>query len=119
MAQIIDLSKRLTNEKPRIIIDKEHNYEVRNNKNVAILIKEITEDDKIKDFAKDGDKYDKIIQAALGDEALSYLKTIELSVNGWNLVIEAIMAAINEISLDEIEGESKKEQDKKREDFRK
>lgn len=119
MAQIIDLSKRLTNEKPRIIIDNEHNYEVRNNKNVAILIKEITEDDKIKDFAKDGDKYDKIIEAALGNEALLYLKTIELSVNGWNLIVEAIMAAINEISLEEVEGESKKEKDKKIKDFRK
>lgn len=119
MPQVIDLSKRLTNEKPKIIIDKDHIYEVRNNKNVAILIKEITEDDKIKDFAKDGDKYDKIIQATLGDEELLYLKTLDLSVNGWGLIIEAIMAAINEIPLEEVEGESKKEQDKKIKDFRK
>ncbi len=119
MSRTIDLSQRLTNEKPRIKIDGEHSYEVRNNKNVAIVIAEISKDEKIKDFAKDGDKTDKVIETALGKEALVYLKTLDLSVNGWNLIIEAIMAAINEIDLEEVEKETKKAQGDKVKEFRK
>lgn len=119
MAQIIDLSQRLTNEKPRIIIDKKHGYEVRNNKNVAILIDEISKDKNIADFARKDDKTDKVIEAALGKEALDYLKSLDLAVSGWNLVVEAIMAAINEESLEEMEKQSKKAMGEKAKDFRK
>lgn len=116
---LIDLSQRLTNNKPKIRIDAEHEYEVRNNKNVAILIDEISKSKEIADFAKEGDKTDKVIEAALGKEALDYLKTLDLAVSGWNLIVEGIMAAINEVTLDEIEKETKKAHGDKVKDFRK
>lgn len=119
MSQLIDLSQRLTNEKPRIRIDASHEYEVRNNKNVVILMDEISKAKDIPDFAQDGDKTDKIIEAALGEDALKYLKTLDLAANGWNIIVEAIMAAVNEISLEEIEKEAKKAQEGKVKEFRK
>lgn len=119
MDNVIDLSKRLTNKKPKIRIDADHEYEVKNNKNTAILIGEISKDKKIADFDRDNDKTDKIIEAALGKEALEYLKTLDMSVNGWNLIINAIIAQINEISLEEVEKESKKEKENSMKEFRK
>lgn len=119
MNNIIDLSKRLTPEKPKIKIDAKHEYEVKNNKNVAILISEIAKDEKIKDLAREGDKTDKVIEAALGKDALEYLKTLDLSVGQWSLIVEAIVAQINEIPLEEVEKQTDKEKDNKIKAFRK
>lgn len=120
MSNVIDLSKRLDNsDKPRIKIDAEHSFEVRNNKNVVILLDEISKDEKIEVFAKDGDKTDKIIETALGEDALKYLKTLDISANGWNIIVEAIIAAVNEIEFEEVEKSAKEAAGGKVKDFRK
>lgn len=119
MPQLIDLSSRLTNERPKIQIDAEHIYEVHNSKNTAILLDEISKNEKIANFAKKDDKSEKVIEAALGEEALEYIRSRNFSPTGWNLIVEAIMAAINEVELEEIEKEAKKAQGAKVKEFRK
>lgn len=99
MAQIYNIMDRLTNDKPVIKIDKDHEYKVNNSKNQAIFIKQLSEDVKIDDF----ERMDKIIEASLGKEAIDYINTLDLSVKAYSTVINAIMAAISEISLEEVE----------------
>ncbi len=99
MAQIYNIMDRLTNDKPVIKIDKDHEYKVNNSKNQAIFIKQLSEDAKIDDF----ERMDKIIEASLGKEAIDYINTLDLSVKAYSTVINAIMAAISEISLEEVE----------------
>lgn len=99
MAQIYNIMDRLTNDKPVIRIDKDHEYKVNNSKNQAIFIKQLSEDAKIDDF----ERMDKIIEASLGKEAIDYINTLDLSVKAYSTVINAIMAAISEISLEEVE----------------
>ncbi|MBU3208688.1 hypothetical protein KPL28_03430 [Clostridium algidicarnis] len=99
MAQIYNIMDRLTNDKPVIKIDKDHEYKVNNSKNQAIFIKQLSEDTKIDDF----ERMDKIIEASLGKEAIDYINSLDLSVKAYSAVINAIMAAISEISLEEVE----------------
>lgn len=108
MAQIYNIMDRLTNDKPLIKIDKDHEYKVNNSKNQAIFIKQLSEDAKIDDF----ERMDKIIEASLGKEAIDYINTLDLSVKAYSTVINAIMAAISEISLEEVERVAEQEMKK-------
>lgn len=101
MAKVYDIMSRLTNEKPVIKIDNEHIYTVNNSKNQAIFIKQLSEDTKLDDL----EKMDKITEAALGKEALEYINSLGLSVKSHGTVINAIMAAISDQSLEEVEND--------------
>lgn len=105
MAKIYNIMDRLTNDKPVIKIDNEHEYTVKNSKNTAIFIKQLSEDKQLDDFQR----MDNIVEAALGREALEYINSLNLSVAGTGVVINAIMAAIGEVDLEDIEEEVKKQ----------
>lgn len=105
MGKVYNIMDRLTNDKPIIKIDGKHEYEVRNSKNNAIFLKQLSEDKTIDDF----ERADKIIEAGLGKEALDYINSLDLSVAATGTVISAIMAAINEIELEDIEAEAEKQ----------
>ncbi|SHK39718.1 hypothetical protein SAMN02745163_03753 [Clostridium cavendishii DSM 21758] len=105
MAKVYNIMDRLTNDKPVIKIDNEHEYTVNNSKNQAIFIKQLSDDEKLDDF----EKIDKIIEASLGKEALDYINSLKLSVKATNTIINTIMAALNEVELEEIEQEAVKQ----------
>lgn len=105
MGKVYNIMDRLTNNKPVIKIDNEHEYVVNNSKNQAIFIKQLSEDKSLDDYQK----MDNIVEAALGEEALIYINSLNLSVAGTGVVINAIMAAIGEVELEEVENEVKKQ----------
>lgn len=105
MGKVYDIMNRLTNDKPAIKIDKDHEYIVNNSKNEAIFIKQLSEDTKLDDF----EKMDKIVEAALGKEALDYINSLNLSVKATGTVINAIMAAISEMELEDVEKAAEKQ----------
>jgi hypothetical protein len=105
MGKVYNIMDRLTNNKPVIKIDNEHEYTVNNSKNQAIFIKQLSEDKSLDDYQM----MDNIIEAALGKEALVYINGLDLSVAGTGIVINAIMAAIGEVELEEVENEVKKQ----------
>lgn len=111
MAKVYDIMGKLTNDKPIIKIDETHQYEVNNSKNQAILITQLAKDEKLNDF----ERMDKVIEAALGKDALTYINTLNLSVKGTGIILDAIMAAISEMELEDIE----KEAEKQKKNFRK
>ena len=100
-----------TTRKPVVKIDAEHEFVINNSKNKAILITELSKDTKLNDI----ERMDKVIEAALGKEALDYINSLELSVKSTATIINAIMAGISEEDLETIE----KEAEKKIKEFRK
>lgn len=105
MGKVYNIMDRLTNNKPVIKIDEEHEYTVNNSKNQALFITELAKDDKLNDF----ERMDKVIEAGLGKEAIDYINSLDLSVKATATILNAIMAAINEVELEEIEEEAKKQ----------
>lgn len=87
------------NKKPTVKIDAEHEFTINNSKNSAILIKALSEDKKLDDL----ERIDKIIEAALGEEALKYIDSLDLAMTNYNTIINVIMAAISDMSLEEME----------------
>ena len=108
MAKIYNIMDKLTSDKPVIRIDEDHEYKVNNSKNQAIFIKQLSEDTKLDDF----ERMDMIVEAALGKEALEYINTLELSVKGYSTIINAAMAAIAELDLEEVEEAAETERKK-------
>ncbi len=113
MGKVYDIMSRLTNNKPVVKIDEEHEYMVSNSKNQAIFIKQLSEDEKLDDF----ERMDKIIEAGLGKEALDYINGLDLSLVATGTIVNTIMAALNDMDLEEIEALAEEERSKSR--FRK
>lgn len=108
MGKVYDIISKLTNNKPIIRLAEDKEFEVNNSKNSAILIKQITEDPKIDDI----ERMDKIIEAGLGKEALDYINSLDLSMNAYGAIINSIMAALNDMDLEEVEKLSEAEMKK-------
>lgn len=111
MGKVYDIMDRLTNEKPTVKIDPEHEFVINNSKNKAILITELSKDTKLNDI----ERMDKVIEAALGKDALDYINSLELSIKSTATIINTIMAGISEEDLETIE----KEAEKRKKEFRK
>lgn len=101
MSRAYDIAEKLRNgiQKPTVKIDDNHTYEINTSKNVGITLKALVEDSKIDDF----EKIDKIIEAGLGKDALEYINTLDLPMSSYIVIVNVIMAAINDVSLEEIE----------------
>ena len=99
MAKVYDIVNRLKNEKPIIKLTEDRSFQVHTSKNSAILIKGIAEDKDIDDLKR----IDMIIEAGLGKEALDIVNELELSIPEMTVIINAIMAAISDIELEEME----------------
>ena len=48
-------------------------------------------------------KIDKIIESGLGKEALEYIDSLDLPMSTYVTIVNVIMAAINDVSLEDIE----------------
>ena len=99
MAQVYDIVNRLTNDKPVIRLAEGKEFKVNNSKNSAILIKALSEDKKLDEF----EMIDKIIEAGIGKEGLEYINSLKLSLKSYETIMNAIMAAISEEKLEDIE----------------
>ena len=112
MARVYDIISRLENgnQKPVVKIDAEHEFKINNSKAAAFRIMALSEDDSI----KEDERLEGIVKVGLGEEAFNYIESIDLSMPSYTLIINAIMAAIGDVDLEEIEEESKKGRKKPR-----
>lgn len=110
MAKVYDIVNRLKNEKPQVKLAEGHVYTINNSKNSAILMKGISEDKTIDDI----DKIDMIIEAGIGKEALAFVNTMNLSISELTLIVNAIMAGISDMELDDMEKAATDEAKKQR-----
>ena len=117
MSRAYDIAEKLKNgsKKPTDKIDDTHTYEINTSKNVGILLKGLVEDTKIDEFKK----IDKIIEAGIGKEALKYIDSLDLPMASYVTIVNVIMAAINDVSLEEIEEMEVESSNKNNNNFRK
>lgn len=112
MARVYDIISRIEagNEKPIVKIDAEHEYKVNNSKAAVMRLNVMAEDEKM----SEEERLDSIIKVALGKEAFEYIESLDLSMVSYNSIISAIMAAVGDISIEELEEELNKNKDKKK-----
>ena len=63
---------------------------------------------------KEKERLEGVIIIGLGKDAFEYIESLDLSMPNYNLIISAIMAAIGDVEIEEIEEESKKAKKKPR-----
>ncbi|CAJ1611099.1 hypothetical protein [Clostridium perfringens] len=110
MAKVYNIMNKLTNEKPVLKIDEDHEYKINNSKNNAIYIQSL-----VKNKDKQGNDIevlDKIVKASLPKEAFEYIESLDLSLDAYSVIVNAIMAGISNLELDEIEELNQKEMER-------
>jgi hypothetical protein len=112
MARVYDIISRLENgnQKPVVKIDADHEFKINNSKAAAFRIMALSEDENI----KEDERLEGIIKIGLGKEPFEYIESLELSMSSYALIINAIMAAIGDVDLEEVEEEAKKAKKKPR-----
>ncbi|WP_394896493.1 hypothetical protein [Clostridium paraputrificum] len=112
MARVYDIISRLENgnQKPVVKIDTDHEFKINNSKAAAFKLMALMNDNKV----KESERLEDIIKIGLGKEAFEYIESLGLSMPSYNLIINAIMAAIGDVDIEEIEAEAKKEKKKPR-----
>ncbi len=110
MARKYDIIARLKakNEKPFITIDAEHSYEINTEKTNVMSIMALMDDSENKNPLEQMKLTDKVIKMALGAEALKYINSLPMTTSAEILIIEAIMAGISDVDLDEVKKAGKK-----------
>lgn len=98
MAKVIDITSKLTNEKPRIKVTEDFEFEVNVSKNAVIKMQSIIGDDK-----SDVAIMDESLKIFMGEKAYSRLNKMDLSVSDYKTVYIAVMACINNESFEDAE----------------
>lgn len=116
MAKVYNIMDKLVNVKPIVKIDEEHEYKINNTKNNAVYIQSLVKknkQDKEKNEEVDEIKLiEKIIKNSLGKDAFDYIESLNLSMEGYNTIVNTIMAGISNSELEEIEEMGKKEMER-------
>lgn len=111
MARKYDIIARLKakNEKPYVMIDEEHCYNINTSKtNVMAIMLKYEEYEKKPDTESFG-LIDEVIKMALGEQALEYINSMDLTVAATSDIVSAIMAGISDIDIEEIDKQGKKQ----------
>lgn len=95
MAKIINITDKLSSEKPKIIIG-ENEFEVNNSMMTVMKFEELLNDSTTEAFKK-------AITLSLGEDAVDKLNFEELSVENFKIVTVAILAAMQGIDYEEAE----------------
>ncbi|MGU8530036.1 hypothetical protein ACV3P9_15590 [Clostridium perfringens] len=88
-------------------IDENHEYKINNSKNNAIYIQSLVKNKDKKE--NDIEVLEKIVKASLPKEAFEYIESLDLSLEAYSVIVNAIMAGISNLELDEIEELNEKE----------
>ncbi|MDY5480179.1 MAG: hypothetical protein SPG13_06925 [Peptostreptococcus porci] len=97
--KIYDIMNRLNKAKPKLKLAEDVEFTVNNSMAGAIALKAISEDDSIDDLKK----FEQLIAIGIGTEGLEYVKQQDYSIMEWGTISNAIMAAISEEELEDIE----------------
>lgn len=99
MSKIIDISAKLTNERPKIKISEDKIYEIDDRKNTILKMYQMFRDGDVNDI----EMMDEVIKMLLGEKAAKEIDEMNLSIKNYQTIVIAIMAAIQEITFEEAE----------------
>ena len=112
MGRAYDIAERMKNgnEKPSVKIDEDHVYKINTGKSAVLYINAGSQDTDKDEF----DRMDEVIKAALGNDALHYITEQDMAVASIARIVNVIMAAIADVSLEEVEEVAKNQIKSKR-----
>jgi len=90
MSKIIDISAKLTNERPKLKLAEDKIYEIDDRKNTIILLNQKIQDTDVNDI----NAIDEMISVVLGKEAAKEIDEMNLSIAAYQSIMIAIMAAV-------------------------
>lgn len=99
LSKVIDISAKLTNERPKLKLAEDKIYEIDDRKNTILKMYQKLESSDINDI----EMLDETIEMLLGEKAAKEIEEMDLSIKGYQTIIIAIMAAIQQITLEEAE----------------
>lgn len=103
MGRKYDIAEKiaLANQRPTITIDDKHEYEINTGKSVAIMTQALVDEMDDKTAQEQESIIDDIIKMALGNDAIEYIKSLNLTVNAYMLITKVIVAAFADEDLKE------------------
>lgn len=96
--KVIDISSKLTNEKPIIKIAEGMEFPVKNDKNTVLTVNQL--------FSADGndvENFDKILKVLLGEKAVKAIDKLELPYQDYVTIIKGVTAAATGQEIEEVE----------------
>lgn len=105
MARKYDIIERLKvkNEKPFVLIDKEHCYNINTSKTNVMAIMALYDEYEKKSDAQSVGLIDKVIRMGIGEKALEYINSLDMTMVATSEIVKAIMAAMSDISIEEVD----------------
>lgn len=100
MAKVINISDRLSNERPKIVLNGKE-YEINDSMEVVFKFEELTSSGDVKSFLK-------AMEIVLGKEAVKELQVEKMSIDNFKIWVIAILAAVQGISYEEAEARFRK-----------
>lgn len=108
MAKTIDISAKLTNERPKLKVAEDKIYEIDDRKNTILKLNQKMKGANIEDIAF----IDEIVKMTLGAEAAKEIDKMDLSMSAYQNIMIAIMAAVMGESYEEAEARFRKEKER-------
>ena len=105
MGKIIDISAKLTNERPKLKLAEDKIYEIDDRKNTVLKM-----DQEMKNADIDNVEFiDTMIKLLLGEKAAKEIDAMELSITDYQAIMIAIMAAVTGEDYEVAEARFRKE----------
>ncbi|OCA99385.1 hypothetical protein [Clostridium beijerinckii] len=106
MGKRYNIVNKIMNAKERaeIEIDEDHVFKINDSFAAAMMIKATMEDKKLNEEKQ----IEKVLGVAFKPDDIKYIKSLDLKLPGYVAIVNAVMAAIADVDLDEIE---KKQED--------
>ncbi len=99
MSKVIDISAKLTNERPKLKLAEDKVYEIDDRKNTILKMYQKMQDANIDSI----EFLDETIKMLLGEKAAKEIDEMNLSIKDYQTIVIAIMAAIQEITFEDAE----------------
>lgn len=90
MSKVIDISAKLTNERPKIKLAEDKIYEIDDRKNTILKLNQKMENADVDDV----EFIDETLEMLLGEKAAKEINEMDLSISAYKEIMIAVMAAV-------------------------
>ena len=105
MAKIIDISAKLTNERPQLKLAEDKIYEIDDRKNAILKLNQMMK----KSDLEDVESVDEMIGILLGKKAVKEINEMNLPITAYQSVVIACVAAISGVDYEVAEARFRRE----------
>lgn len=105
MSNIIDISSKLTNERPKLKLAEDKLYEIDDRKNTVIKLENIMEGEDLNNASV----IDKMVELLLGKQAVEDIEEMELSIVSYQQLMIGLMAGVTGETYEVTEARFRKE----------